>query len=128
MTPVVEEDGPGTIDNVGLTVVDVEATVVDVVGTMVDVEVDVGPGTTDNVRTGVVDGPTIVDVDWVSAGTIESVCPALVVFAVVAATVVVLTAGVVVVVGTGTRDSVAPGVVELIGNFVVVDGALVVLD
>lgn len=49
MTPVVEEDGPGTIDNVGLTVVDVEATVVDVVGTMVDVEVDVGPGTTDNV-------------------------------------------------------------------------------
>ena len=49
-------------------------------------------------------------------------------FAVVAAIVVVVTDGVVVVVGTGTRDSVAPGVVELIGNFVVVDGALVVLD
>ena len=101
---------------------------VDVVGTMVDVEVDVGPGTTDNVMPGVTDGPTIADVDWVSPGTIERVCPELVVFAVVAAIVVVVTAGVVVVVGTRARDSVAPGVVELIGNFVVVDGALVGLD
>ena len=130
---VVDSVGPGTIDSVGPGVVDTFTVVVDVGATDVVVlatgVVCEGPGTMDrvlpevevDVSIAVVIVGTTVDVDWVGPGTTESVGPELAVFAVVA-----VIAGVVVV-GPGTRDSVARGVVEKNGD-VVVDGALVKVD